>query len=395
MKKLILVILVGVLVAGFAVNKLISEPSVDSNTLATSLNEFNFDFYRNISQPNANIISSPYSLSSLLSLTAQGAAGDTRVQLMHVLHINNLTGLGQALDKINDAWLNTGTASFANALWGAKNLTYNESFLLTMRESKYNHFLTVDYAKDPEVARQSINNWVEQNTQNYIKDLLPMNSLTKDTRLVLVNAIYFKGLWQVPFENTMTKQGSFTLMNGKTIQTPMMNQQEHFLYSENDSLRMLQLPYNKGNLMMAILLPKNSLLEVLKKINGAQFSDLLSSASRENVVVQLPKFKIESTFDSLTETLQGMGLVLPFQEKADFSNMVKGPLWFSKVVQKAVLEVDEKGTVASAASGMVGVTAVAPGVPNIIEFIVDRPFLFVIFDAQAKIVLFMGQVVSF
>ena len=396
MKKIILVVLLGGILAGLAVNKLISQPAIDSSSLASSLNEFNFDFYRNISQPNTNMISSPYSLSSLLALSAMGAGGDTRSALMHALHLTNLYGVSEALDKINDSWLSTGTASFANALWGAKKLTYNESFLMAMRQSKYNHFFTLDYAKNPEIARQAINTWVEKNTQNVIKDLIPVNFLTNDTRLVLVNAIYFKGLWQWPFDSSLTKPGPFTLMNGTTINVPMMHLQQHFVYSENDSLRMLQLPYEKEKLMMAILLPKNSLLEVQKKLKGPLFVDLLSQARREDVILSMPKFKVESTFDSLKETLQGMGLATVFDKKADFSHMVKEPIWFSEAVQKAVIEVDEKGTVAAAASGMVGVTAVAPSEPpKPIEFVVDRPFIFVIFDVQSNIILFMGQVVNF
>lgn len=389
-KKIVLVSVIGIFLTIFGINKLMSEPSFNENMLAASLNEFNFDLYRKVGQPTANIISSPYSVSSLLSMTAIGAGGTTLKELMTVLHLKQSTGIGPALDKINSGWL-VGSSSFANALWGEKNLAYDENFLTTMHQSAYNHFYTVDYAKNPEVAREMINSWVAKNTKDNIKDLIPMNALTKETKLVLVNALYFRGIWQTPFNEAATQPAPFTLMDGKTNEVAMMNQINDFVYSENNLVRMLQLPYAEGNLAMAVLLPKNSLGEVQKNLNATLFTDLLSRGASQKVSLRMPKFSIDSTFDSLSETLQSMGLKTLFKPNADLSHLAKEPLWLSDVIQKARIQVDEAGTVAAAATGMVGITSVMePG----LEFIVDRPFVFMIFDRQSKIILFIGQVVS-
>lgn len=398
MKKLIWIIL-GLIIALFTVTKLISESAeVNINHVADALNDFNFDLNRKLaSQADTNMVSSPYSLSSLLSLCALGAAGDTRNELLNILHLDDTAGISGALDKINFSWLGAGQSSLANALWGAKNFTYEEPFLKVMRQSKYNHFYTIDYAKNPEAARQTINQWVEKNTQDYIKDLLPQGVITPDTSLVLVNAIYFKGKWKSPFDQSFTQSEPFTNLDGKTVKTAMMHQSRDYAYSESNVIRMLQLPYGNGEIAMAVLLPNGShtIADIKNALNNSVFSELLATANYQEVILQLPKFKIESTFDTLKDTLISMGLTTAFSQKADFSNMVKGPLRFTDAVQKAVIEVDEQGTVAAAATGMVATLAMAQPSKPPIQFIVNQPFVFIIFDTGSKIILFVGQVTGF
>lgn len=370
----------------------------DSDLIINGFNEFAFNLYHQQKTTDQNVIISPYSLSSLLGILVPGTAGNTRTQLMKVLSIKNIQDINQipiALENLTATEVANKDQKLlaANALWADINFSYKPSFLNSIQQNKAIKFETLDFNHQPEASRQTINQWVEQHTNNLIKDLMAEGTITSYTRLVLTNAIYFKGLWESPFQSDNTQQKPFTLPNHHEIKTATMHQNDKFLYSDNDFMQMLQLKYHNSNLAMAILLPKpkHTLTEVSKLLNTKIFFELVSMATPQMVDIFLPKFKFESTFDALTKSMQSLGLRDAFTQKANFSNLTDDKLFISDIIQKAVIQVDEKGTVAAAATGIAFVTTayVEP-----IVFNANRPFLFIIFDTKSRIILFMGQVTN-
>lgn len=382
---------------------------------AQPFNEFAFDLYRQIGATDQNLILSPYSLSSLLVILADGASGNTQQQLYQALHFpagnNNhvaeLAKIDTELMPDNDCqgWFSckfkhaskwfgfkkSSTFLIANSLWAEESLIYKKPFLAVMGQSRINHFYQVNFNKAPEAARQRINNWVEEKTDQYIKKLIAPGTITGATQLILVNAIYFNGLWESPFKPEATEQKPFLLSDGNTIQTAMMSKLDNFFYSEDDRLQMLQLPYLKSSIRMAVLLPKttHSVKEIQQALTQATFSKLLQNATNLKVLVSLPKFKLASTFNSLKQPLQQMGVIDAFSDQADFSNITTSALAISDIIQKAVIEVDEKGTVAAAATAVVMFGA---AVQQPIQFNANHPFLFILYETKSGVILFIGQV---
>lgn len=380
---------------------------------AQPFNEFAFDLYRQLGTTDQNLILSPYSLSSLLVILANGASGNTQQQLNQALHFPagntdhaaELAQIDTALMPDGDCqgWLSckfkhagkwfgfnqSSTFLIANSFWAEERLIYKTPFLAAM--GQINHFYRVNFNKAPEAARQRINNWVEEKTDQYIKELITPGMITRATQLILVNAIYFNGVWESPFKPEATEQKPFLLSDGNPLQTAMMGKLDNFFYSENDRLQMLQLPYLKSTIRMAVLLPKptHSVKEIQQTVTQETFAQLLQNATNRKVLVSLPKFKLASTFKSLKQPLQQMGVIDAFSDKADFSNITTSALAISDMIQKAVIEVDEKGTVAAAATAVV---MFGTAVQQPMQFNANHPFLFILYDTQSGVILFIGQV---
>jgi serine protease inhibitor len=414
MKKIIIVILFIFMQVSLSAASIPTDS--DSASVVNGFNDFTFDLYHKVSQSDQNIIISPYSISSLLGILAVGSAENTRTQFVQIFHFDpnqNFNDVLNELDKINTSlklsdscnnWIHckfkqwmksirwnvdSQDLNVANALWADEKFSYKQSFLDNLQQNMSIHFYRVDFVHDSEKMVNVINTWVEDHTNNYIQNLLPPGSIGPETNLILTNAIYFKGLWQNPFKPEYTKPGKFTLKNGNKIDVPMMSQADEFLYTDNDMLQMLQLPY-KTTLVMAVLLPKpnHTLQEIQQALSTKKFMQLLQSGERRSVQVSLPKFKFWSTFDALKDNIQAMGLTDAFSPKANFSNITDGPLFISTIIQKAMIQVDEKGTIAAAATGMMFGAVMM----NNAVFNANHPFLFIIFDGQSNLILFMGQV---
>ena len=261
----------------------------------------------------------------------------------------------------------------ANALWGDKNLTYATSFLNEIKKSKYNNFYKIDYTLNPLTISQIINLWIEKNTQNNISNLLEK---TKNYKfLTLSSAFYFRGIWLASL-HILDKSEVFNNVDGSMIQVSMMQQHFHYEYSENEYLRMLKLPYGRGELAMAIILPKHNLSEVKEKLSADDFSQLIASAQNKDIMLRMPTFKVESTVDSLPKILSSMRL------KSVTDN--KEP-WLSAGVQKVIIDVNNEGyDVASSLD--VG--------NKPLSYIVNKPFIFLVFDARSKAIVCMGQVLN-
>jgi serpin B len=253
----------------------------------------------------------------------------------------------------------------------------------------------VNFVKAAEQARQTINQWVERQTNGKIKDLISRGLLDSMTRLVLTNAIYFKGNWASQFKEDRTREGPFDLLDGSKVQVPMMNQTEQFGYAETDTLQVLELPYVGEELSMVILLPKRTdgIGELERELAGESLSKWLGAVRRQEVIVSMPKFKLTSKF-SLGQVLRSMGMTAAFSEQADFSGMTGGrDLFISAVVHQAYVDVNEEGTEAAAATGVtMRVTSVGPVRTPV--FRADHPFIFLIRDTTSDSILFLGRVMN-
>lgn len=255
----------------------------------------------------------------------------------------------------------------------------------------------MDFVGDTENSRSTINRWVEAQTNNRIKDLLPPGTVTPLTRLVLTNAIYFKGTWQTPFNKSSTKPVEFNLSATDKIKSDMMYRSAHMLYAETDQLQAVELPYQGDRLTMIVLLPlkKEGLADVEASLSAESLTALIAKRKSAKVNLTLPKIKTTYTA-SLSKTLSALGMVDAFNEgKADFSG-IDGTreLSISAVIHKAFCEINEEGTEAAAATGVVMVTKSAAPVkePPPIEFKADHPYLYLIRDTQTGSILFLGRV---
>lgn len=370
------------------------------DVLVTGNNTFAIDIYRKLSEEKGNIFLSPYSISSALAMTYAGARGDTAKEMANTLHFNlpqeELHQSFYNLSKLLDSTGKDYQLSIANALWGQKGYKFNQEFLDITNRYYGAGFKEVDYI-DPnnrENARQMINKWVEDKTNNKIKNLLGPRDLEDRTRLVLTNAIYFKGKWELQFDPKKTKDSPFYISDKDKVNVPMMEQEGEFNYMEDDEVQVLELPYSGKDLSMVIILPRSGipLSKIEKELSLKKLQYWISGLSKRSVEVYIPRFKVEKRF-LLNDVLQKLGMVLAFDIMlADFSGMTPKPdLYISKVIHQAFVEVNEEGTEAAAATAVImGAKAVAMKP----IFRADRPFIFLIRDKRSGSILFIGRLVE-
>ncbi len=382
-------------------------PSTDEAqvpTLVDGNSRFAFDLYRVLFNSNKNLFYSPYSISLALAMTYAGARGDTDQEMAEALHFAlGQENLHQAFNALDEALTGRGQQvkeedqrfrlNVVNALWGQHDLAFLAAFLDTLAEDYGAGMRLVDFQKAPEDARQAINQWVEDQTEDRIKDLLPPGSIDALTRLVLCNAIYFNASWMYPFEESATKDGPFHLLEGGTVTVPMMQESERLGYAEGEDYQVVELPYVGGELSMVILLPTEGTFgDFAQQLDEAQLDAILARMSRAQVGLTMPKFEYEAGFE-LKAALQRLGMNSAFGAGADFSGMTGRPdLFISDVYHKAFVKVDEEGTEAAAATAVVMQLTAAPGLP--VEVRVDRPFIFLIRDIETGAILFLGHVVN-
>lgn len=374
-----------------------ADENLDTNSVVQGNTEFALDLYAKLKEKEGNLFFSPYSISTALAMTYAGARGETEKQMADVLHFilkdDSLYSAFSELQKHLNAVQEKGDIelSIANSIWGQKGYTFLKEFLDIINDYYQGKINFVNFITECEDARNRINKWVEQQTNDKIKELIKPGILNPLTRLVLVNAIYFKGKWEREFEKKFTKKMPFWLNSKDTVNCPMMRQQGKFFYSENDSLQILELPYLGNELSMIVLLPKK--IDGLQKLeHNLNINNLKNwmDFSKEDVIVYLPKFKMTSDF-YLGKTFSDMGMPSAFLlPPADFSGMtgVKD-LYISKVIHKAFVDINEEGTEAAAATAVVMLKAVAPKKP--IVFRADHPFIFLIRDNHSGSILFFGR----
>jgi len=391
--------------------------NMDKEYIVKGNNKFAFDLYTELRGQEGNLFFSPYSISTALGMTYCGARGQTETQMAGVLNFpifakgreelsissklipdrqKFASAFGGIVKDLNSRGEKGGyELRAANALWGQKGYAFLEEFL-ELTESYFDGRLNeVDFIRATESARQTINNWVEKKTNNKITDIIQKGMLDSMTRLVLTNAIYFKGNWARQFKKDKTEDAPFTLADGKKVDAEMMNQTSEFGYMETASFQGLELPYVDNELSMIILLPKkiDGLDELEKTLTVENLSKWLSKLFKREVIVSVPKFKMTSQF-SLASVLRSMGMTDAFSSNANFSGINgKRDLFISAVIHKAYVDVNEEGTEAAAATGVtIRLTSIGPSRTPV--FKADHPFMFLIRDNHSGSILFIGRVMN-
>lgn len=375
----------------------------DAGVLVQGNNQFAFDLYAKLAAEKGNLFFSPYSISTALGMTYAGARGETARQMAETLHFRipedrlHVAFAGLIAD-LNKAGTTGGfELAVANALWAQEGYPFLPACIDLVTKSYHAEARTLDFRNETERARVTINEWVEKQTREKIKDLLEPGVLDSLTRLVLTNAIYFKGDWASQFDKEMTRNEPFILAGGEKVEVPMMHQTTEFKYAENEDVQLLELPYAGDRLAMLVILPKarDSLSKVEMKLTGKHLDAWLPRMRMQEVVVALPKFKLILAFRLDKELLElGMSHALNVPPgSADFSGLDgTRDLFISAVVHKAFVDVNEEGTEAAAATGVVfRATAVMPSKPI---FRADHPFIFAIRDTKTGSILFMGRVMD-
>ncbi|WP_048151753.1 serpin family protein [Methanolacinia paynteri] len=369
-------------------------------------NMFAFDIYRQVAAEHTedeNFFLSPFSISSVFAPVYEGARGETADEIGSVFHFPENTGtLREEYREINEE-INTGDPNYelsiANALWAENTYPFLESYINITKESYSANTSTLDFKNHPEESRLAINSWAMEKTKDRIQELVPAGMIDIYTRLVVTNAIFFKGIWAKKFDENNTIKANFTTASGEIVKVPMMQRTAAYGYAETDELQAVKLPYENetGNkLSMIVILPKeNDLHSVEDTLYFKKIREIEDSMGSETVRLSLPKFRFETDY-MFSGTLKKMGIITAFSDEgADFSGMDgTGGLYIGEVVHKAFVEVNEEGTEAAAATAVVIQTiAPPPGYSSpVYTFNADHPFIFLIEDDETGNILFIGRV---
>ena len=366
---------------------------------------FAFDLYQALREQEGNLFYSPHSISVALAMTYAGARSQTAEQMAATLQFL----LGQ--ERLHPAfnWLDAELASrgegaqgkdeegfrlnIVNAIWGQKDYGFLPTFLDVLAENYGAGLRILDFMNETEKSRLTINDWVSDQTEERIENLIPQAVLTSGTRLVLTNAIYFNAAWEYPFDEDVTVDGDFYLRDGGQVVVPMMRQMASFGYADGEGYQAVELQYDGEELSMVILLPEAGQFQGFEEgLQAQQVSEIIDGLQDAQVTLTMPKFEFDSEF-SLTDTLAGMGMPIAFSGAADFSGMTGSPdLFISEVIHKAFVSLDEAGTEAAAATAVAMEESEPSGGP--VEVVVDRPFIFLIRDIETGAILFVGRVLN-
>jgi serpin B len=378
----------------------------DLQALAASNSEFAFDLYQALRGQDGNLFFSPYSISVALAMTYAGARTETEAEMAKVLHFAlsqerlhpAFNGLDLELARRGEGAEGKDEGGFrlnvANALWGQTGYHFQPEFLDLLARNYGAGMSLVDFAAGIEEARVTINDWVSEQTEGKIENLIPPGVLDATTRLVLTNAIYFNAAWAKPFQEEATSDGPFYLLDGSQVMVALMHQSERLGYAEGDGFQLVELPYDGSELSVVILLPEEGTFGALERnLDVAGVEAMLVEMSHREVDLTMPRFKFDAEF-CLNKALEELGMPLAFTEAADFSGMTgQRDLFISDVIHKAYVGVDEEGTEAAAATAVVMAFASAI-ISEPVEIRMDRPFVFMIRDLQTGTILFLGRVVD-
>jgi serpin B len=375
-----------------------SQAAADEAEAVAGSNAFAGDLYAHLRTRPGNLFFSPESISTALAMAYAGARGQTASEMARVFHYT------LPPDQLNPAMgamlkdMNAPHPGFelhvADALWAQKDVSFLDSYLTVVQSAYGAGFHPVDFKSSPNAVRATINQWVAQQTSDKIKDLLPPGTVTPATRLVLTNAIYFKGNWVQQFNPRETKSDPFHLSPSQSIQAPFMHRTGAYRYFDGASFQMVELPYKGEGLSMLVILPRkiDGIQELESSFTAAAAGTWIEKLQRANKVnLALPRFTITQQFE-LSGTLGAMGMPQAFSNAADFSGMTgKRDFSISAAVHKAFVDVNETGTEAAAATGIAMMAMAARPSAPLIPFIADHPFLFMIRDTKSGSILFLGR----
>ena len=379
--------------------------SVTSNAdrphAAEAINAFAADLWRQLRTADGNLVVSPASISLALCMAYGGANGETAEQMRRVLH------LGMTADRVHAAnadllasWNAPGKPYdmfVANRVFSDRQFPILDGYVALTRDRYGAPLEMLDMRGSPDTSAQRINAWVSEQTRGRIRDIVRAE-LLRAGRAVLVNAIYFKGKWVTPFAPGATRDQDFTLASGQRVRAPMMHTAQHFGYAAiDDGAKVLRMRYEGNDIEMIVALPRDpgGLAALEQQVTATRVDQWVRAMSETDVVVALPRFRIEMASPLLlSTTLQAMGMRLAFSDGADFSTMsTADALKIGEVVHRVFVEVNEEGTEAAAATGVV-MTPGSAVPPEPIRFIADHPFLFFIRDVRSGAILFWGRVAN-
>jgi serpin B len=383
-------------------------PDVNETDLATLVDgstAFAFDLYQILRQTDGNMFYSPYSISIALAMTYAGARGETEQQMADTLHFvlpqdclhpafNSLDiELSQRGESVEGEDGEGFRLNIVNAIWGQKDYQFLPTFLDILAENYGAGLRILDFINEMEESRFTINEWVSEQTEGRIEDLLPAGSINEWTRLVLTNAIYFNAAWNQSFREESTSIDKFYLLDGSMIEVPTMKQSQPFGYIEGSDYQAIELPYSGGELSMVIILPKEGGFSTFEKsLNQQMLASIIDGIDYREVVLSMPKFEF-NTAVGLRDILSSMGMPAAFSDTADFSGISGNhDLFISDIIHKAFISVDEAGTEAAAATGVIAGVIGIPEEP--VEVNLNRPFIFLIRDIETATVLFIGRVID-
>lgn len=384
-------------------------PDADLAALVSGNNDFCCALYQQIAGGTDNIICSPYSVSLALAMTYAGARGTTATEMAQALQFMLPSErLHPAFNKLDLALMSRGqgaqgregagfTLRIANSLWGEKTMPFENAFIDLLGVNYGAGMRVVDFINQPEECRLGINAWVEDQTNDKIKDLLAQGSIDNMTRLVLANAVYFDAMWKDTFEREDTRIQRFCLAGGDSTAVNMMHQVAYMKCAESDSWQALEMPYDGNEMSMVVLLPRTNagLASLENALTAGMIDTIIGQMADTPVVLSLPKYEFTSGSISLVGPMEALGMHDAFSSIADFSGIDgQQDLSISDIIQKAFVAVDEKGTTAAAATAVtIGTTSIQ--IPdNPIYFTADHPFLFFIRDIATGQIVFIGKVMK-
>jgi serpin B len=374
----------------------------DMAELVSGNTAFAFDLYRLLKDEEGNLFYSPYSISQALAMTHAGARGDTETQMADALDFMlPQDRLHPAFNSLDLALASRGQGAagkddkgfrlnIVNAIWGQAGFEFLDEYLDVLAENYGAGLRLLDFVNETEPSRVTINDWVSDQTELRIKDLIPPGVIDELTRLVLTNAIYFNAAWENQFDVEATSDADFYLLDGSTVTVPMMRNDESFGYTDGDGYLAVELPYDGHELSMVIVMPEAGQFDAFEvSLTGEFVADIIGSLEYQRIMLSMPKWEYDYTL-GLKDALTSLGMGVAFTEAADFSGMDgRRDLLIQDVLHKAFVSVDEAGTEAAAATAViVGLTSLPPQVT------IDRPFIYFIRDIETGAILFVGRVLD-
>jgi serpin B len=382
-------------------------PEAELTELGAGNSNFAFDLYKKVREGAGNLFYSPYSISLALAMTYAGAQNETESQMADTLHFSlTQAHLHPAFNALDLELASRGQGAegqdgegfrlnIVNSIWGQTDYSFLLEFLDVLAENYGAGLRLLDFQNAPEDSRVCINNWVSDQTEDRINDLIPQGSITPLTRLVLTNAIYFNAAWFYPFDEKDTQQdGTFHLLGDTQITVPMMSQIECFGYASGDGYQAVELPYDGEELSMVVFLPEADRFNDFEtSLDAGQVEEIINNLSLTYLHLTMPKFEYKFSL-GLKDMLEAMGMNDAFNpEVADFSGMDgKRDLYIGDVIHKAFVSVNEAGTEAAAATAVIMIGTGMPPAP--IELTLDHPFIFLIRDIETGAILFVGRVLD-
>ena len=371
-------------------------PRGPGHETATAANSFALDLFAQMTNRSENITFSPFGIHMVMAMAREGAKGNTRAEMDKTLLVSEELKLAENYKRLLDGIRTVVTNGqselrIGTSVWSQKGLRIEKDFSGTVQDSYYSSIMETDFNKLPQQAAVNINAWVSKKTNYRIKKVADRDAFTKETLAALVSAVYFKGVWIDPFKYGRTATGSFLLPDGTKTDVYYMHQTERLDYGFDEHVELLSKKYVGGDLEMMFVVPRKAgiFTKEGEKITTKKIERWISLLRTRETEVYIPKFKFETMLDC-TDMLKLMGMTEAFDPtKADFTGISKA-FYLEKVIHAAEIEVEERGTTASAATLSPAAAGASPRPPP--TFAADKPFIFIIRERATGLILFMGYV---